>query len=155
MEQIFTKQYHISNDTMTIEPKSVENYRTLIVEPGKQIYTTRSLNQILNDSCIRSGASLDGRRMAAGKILETSKKIPVPVSPEQNIYLMPTCAIKEKECAYISFIHIKHYSEQDKKTLVVFNNGYKIIVDTSRKSFNQLYNRTSNIMVYFNYKNQF
>ncbi|MRH43942.1 hypothetical protein GH741_14965 [Aquibacillus halophilus] len=150
MKKYYTAKYDICKSTMAVISNNVEEYQSLILEPGKLILCKQTPNQILRDSCLRSGSTIEGRREATKKILGTNKKLPLTVNPGEGIYLIPTEAVKSKGCAWISYNQIKLTSAKGNLTEITFKDGSTLIVDTSKKPFDQLMNRTERIIVYIN-----
>ena len=155
MQHVSMSTYLISNQTMAIISINQEHYHSLILEPDKKIVTVKKPIQILHESCIVAGSTFNGRRLAIKEMLGTDKKLPVPVDSERGIYIIATSAVKNEECAWVSYSHIQKFQDKDYQTLITFRNGYELLVDTSRKSFEQLYYRTSNIVVQLNHNKLF
>ncbi|QHS23533.1 hypothetical protein GWK91_11440 [Virgibacillus sp. MSP4-1] len=131
-----TDTYRVNRKTMAIIPHSGPDYRSRIIETGKEIFCKKSVKQILEKACLEGGASLDGRRKSVEYILNTNIKLPIPVNPGMGAFFFPNKSPKEFNCSWFSFYHIEEYlKSNDKTTNLVFSNRTKAVIDTSFFAF--------------------
>src|SRR5690625_819271 len=110
------KNYNKNNKkTKAIMRKKTEYHRTKINEKDKIKHSPHSPLQLLDHNCIINGASLEGRIKTVKKILRSKTKLPIPIQPKKGIYMFPTISMKNINCVWISYFHVK---EQDRKSVV-------------------------------------
>lgn len=143
MNKLLLQKYKISQKTFAIIPSNHLEYKSLILESGREILCNQTPQQIIEESCIFFGASYIGRRTATASILRTNKKNPIPVSPFHHIYMLPTSSFKNKHCVWIAYYKIDSYVEQNSQTLVTFDDESTLPLDTSVASFHKQFSRTS------------
>ncbi|MRG85094.1 competence protein ComK [Salinibacillus xinjiangensis] len=132
------EEYEINRNTILITPHYDPVYRTRILEKNREIYCTKTSLQIIEEACINGGASMNGRKQAMEKILQTKVKVPIPVDPSIGVFLFPNKSPKEMNCYWFSFFHIKEYlksSHDGNKTEIIFTNKMKQVIDTSFFTF--------------------
>lgn len=147
MDKSVTSVFIITRATKAIIAKDSTYYRSLILEGSKEQHSLHRPEQILDNSCLIYSSTLGGRRTAAKKILRSTSKIPIPVSPEKGLYMLPTSSTKNKDCVWFSYYHIDFYEQRENKTYVAFNDGSGLYVNTSLSSFDLQYKRTSQVIV--------
>lgn len=116
MEGEVRTSYYVNKDTMAIFANLDPVYPSKILEPGAVIYCTKTPKQIVSESCMVGGSTLDNRRQAMEKLLNTKSKLPIPVNPDDGTFLFPTQTPRSVFCNWISFFHVKHYDESKKKS---------------------------------------
>ncbi|RKQ34349.1 competence protein ComK [Oceanobacillus halophilus] len=151
--------YQITRRTKMIMSNDSTFYRSCIIEESygykaqetKEVYTGLKPLQIISFNCKLSGSTLSGRKEVVKDILKSSSKIPIPIIPQQGIYIFPTTSSKNKNCIWLSYRHIKNYEEYNKnQTIVTFIDGTSKIIHTSKAIFDKQYKRASQVIVYFN-----
>lgn len=147
MDKSMTSVFIITKATKAIIAKDSAYFRSLILEGAHEQHSLHRPEQILDNSCLIYGSSLDGRRTAAKNTLKIRSKIPVSVIPEKGVYMLPTSSTKNKDCVWFSYYHIDSYEQRDSKTYVAFTDGSGLYVNTSTSSFDLQYKRTSQVIV--------
>lgn len=142
--------FKITRDTKAINLCDTGYYRSEIFENNETFYSVRSPLSLLDDGCISGGASLEGREVAVGKILNTRTKLPVPVDPDNGIYMLPTLSKRNKDCVWLSYYQIDKYEQVDERTLVVFKDGTNIYVKVSEAVLDLQFKRTSQVIAQLN-----
>lgn len=143
--------YTINQETKAILYKRNLTNCTWIFEGKKQQPTTNPLMRILNQSCLENGSSLKGRLDYAKKILQTSSKLPIAVSPLKRIFMVPIRSLRNKETGVISYYHIKRYiplrEQRDQtRTLIIFKDGTDLSINVSYPSFKEQYSKTGHLI---------
>lgn len=111
---------------------SNENNTTkLTFDNGETKYLNILPLKLLQHLCIINGSSLDGR-VKSFKYLTTSRVKPCIMIKESAIY-MPTMSSSNQECEYVLYNRIVWIRKEGYKSLVLFDNGYKLIVNCSYK----------------------
>lgn len=150
MKQRITSVYIVSVKTKAIFWSEYTYYRSLILEDDVQRRSLHRPEQIIDYSCLLYGSTLEGRRMAVKDVLHSSSKLPIPVIPEQGVYMMPTASIKNKSNAWIAYHHIYRYEKKNSGTYVTFYDGSGCYVEISLNAFDLQYKRTSQLIVHLN-----
>lgn len=95
------QHYTINAKTLMICP-DVDPHQCLIYE-GEDLYLCESTSfDIVDQSCMSRGTTLDGRRQAVKSILENKHKPPIPIDTEKDLFLC-----RQKSCG-ISNVHGFH-----------------------------------------------
>ncbi|GAA0436520.1 hypothetical protein GCM10008983_11540 [Lentibacillus halophilus] len=142
--------YLISQQTKAIVTKDSAYYRSLILETSKEKHSAYRPEQIIDHACVLNGSTLEGRRKSVRKLLNVSSKVPVPVIPDQGVYMLPTASSKKKDNVWLSFYQIDSFEQRDDRTYVMFHDGSGLFVNTSVKAFDLQFKRTSQIIAKMN-----
>jgi competence protein ComK len=151
MKKGSTSVYTITYHTKAIMNKESAYYRSLILEGKRERYGIHKPEQIIDNNCLIYGATLEGMRIAVKNILNSSSKLPIPISTEKGFYMIPTASTKKKDCVWVAYHHIKFYEQRDDKTYIAFNDGTGIYVNTSESTFDMQYKRMSQVIVHLNW----
>lgn len=141
--------YIINEKTQVIKNVQSENFRTKIYEENRIYYSRYSQQSIINDSCVHNGSSLRGRWKLVRKILRTNSKLPIPLTPQKGIYLVPTTSIRNEACIWFSYYHIDYYVERDNQLAIFLKDGTVYLINISYNQFDLQYKKTSQIIAYF------
>jgi len=136
----------ITKKTKAIVTNTSAYYRSVILENKQKYYSHHSAEQIIDYNCTLFGESLAGRRTAIKNNFNINNKIPIPVNPNQAVYLMPTSSTKSKDCVWLSYYHIDFYEQYNQKTYVTFMDGTGLYVNASANSIDMQHKRTSQII---------
>lgn len=120
--------YIINVETLLIIPygrgksKIFENDRTFIVnEPT---------GNILKNSCLFFGSSIEGRRDAVKQILEVDMKVPIIVEDIKNMIFFPVSDCVKRNSIWVSYQNLLKYSKFNEfSTVIYFKCGKKVRVD--------------------------
>lgn len=132
MEVCFEK-YEVNRKTMAILAHTDPLYPTKILEVSRIVYCKQTPKVILNQSCLLGGSTFRGRQIAMEKLLHTKSKLPVPVRPNDGIFLFPTRSPRSVYCEWISFFYVEDFKEMDieKGSTIYFTNGKELHIPTS------------------------
>ncbi|MEC5424511.1 competence protein ComK [Virgibacillus sp. C22-A2] len=150
MEQRASSVYIISPLTKAILTTESTYYRSLILEKNtkkKSIYTAE---QIIDHNCLLDVSSIEGRRTVVKSILNASSKLPIPVSVEQGLYMLPTASTKNKDRVWLAYEHIEAYEQDGENTYITFRDGSGIYVNISQRAIDMQYKRASQVIVALN-----
>ncbi|WP_106496092.1 competence protein ComK [Lentibacillus sp. Marseille-P4043] len=144
--------YEITQQTKAIMRKDSAYYRARILEAGqtKDKLCIHKPEKILQNSCLINGSSLLGRRTAVKQILKTRSKLPIPVIPEKDVFMLPTASTKSKDCVWLSFYHIEYYEQRDNRTYVSFYDGSGIYVNSSENTIDMQIKKASQVITKMN-----
>lgn len=154
MVQMKSEKKHISGDTILLRP----------LEYGHRIFTevTSIKGNYLNPmkpidvvkySCEYYGSSLDGRIQGTKNMIQVTKKCPVMISPESDIFMFPTKSPFHPQCIWVAVNHVTHYqSTPTGETSVTFTGQNHFELPISYASFEQQMRKTA--MLQINYLNR-
>ncbi|WP_339226553.1 competence protein ComK [Oceanobacillus sp. FSL K6-2867] len=144
------KLYIISSDTKAIMRHTSSYFRAKVLEGNEDKDSIHTPEQIIDNSCLLYGSNLKGRKEAVQKILCTTSKLPVPVSPTRGVFMFPTSSTKNKDCVWVAFHQIKFYEQRADMTYIEFLDGTGIYVNASENTIDTQYKRTSQVIVHYN-----
>ncbi|MBP1948812.1 competence protein ComK [Virgibacillus litoralis] len=147
---ISSSVYIITQQTKAILTHDSSYYRSRILETQRESHSIHRPEQIIDHTCLLYGSTLEGRRAAVKDILKINSKVPVPIIPGKGVFMLPTSSTKNKDCVWLSFYQIKGYEQRDGQTYIVFNDGTGLYVNTSEKSFDLQFKRTSQVIAQLN-----
>lgn len=145
-----TSVFIITQATKAIITKDSPYYRSLILEGSNERHSLHKAEQVLANNCLINGSTIEGRRTSAKKVLKITSKIPVAVSREKGVYMLPTSSTKSKDCVWLSYHHINFYEQRDDKTFVAFNDGSGLYVNASESTIDMQYKRASQLIISLN-----
>jgi len=94
------------------------------------ILVDTSLIKYINNLCIKSHSTIDGRINASKKILLKNSKVPFIIN--DNILVFPTKSLRDYETILINFFSVMSFKKvQKNKTEIIFNDLTKITIDIS------------------------
>ncbi|WP_153461713.1 competence protein ComK [Sediminibacillus terrae] len=147
MEKV-QKDYKINKQTMALLTACQLEYETIVMERNRQLYIKRPPLQLIKNACLNAGSSYDGRRSAVIHHTGSKKKVPIPVSPENNIFAFPTCSPDTIPCHWIFLEHIFDIKSAPKKeetavqSIIVFHNGMQLRLTESKRVLEKQFQRT-------------
>ncbi|SDM58332.1 competence protein ComK [Sediminibacillus halophilus] len=142
------KDYKITKQTMALLTACQMEYETVVIERNRQLYIKRPPLQLIKNACLNAGSSYDGRRSAVIYHTGSKKKVPIPVSPENNIFAFPTCSPDTLPCNWIFLEHIFDIKSIPKKeknsiqSIIVFHNGVQLQMKESKRVLEKQFQRT-------------
>lgn len=135
------KSYEINEDTMAIIP--ISYYQTRIIEKERELIIEKKTYEIMEESCIYYGSTINGRIKAAKEILDCPYKTPLLVEESENIVFFPTKSAKEEDCLWINNNFVDKIIKQDAYTSLVFTNGYVLDINISKLSLQNQISRSA------------
>lgn len=142
-------KYILHDQTLAITTTESSYYRTKIYEKEDIIYREESPLTIIQNSCEYYGYSLPSNLKLVKGILQRQSKLPIPVSPKNGLFFLPTNSYRNKECSWISFYKVAHYIEQKESLQIIFHNGRTMNTNISLNQFKLQMKRTSLIIAHF------
>ena len=119
----------------------VFNYETLVIVPyGKnksKVYefddvfiVDMEVSDIIKNSCLYFGSSLEGRKEGTKHLINCEMKVPIIVEDSQSLIIFPTYSYRNNKNVWISYNNMLKYSKIDNEhTLLSFKQGNDITVD--------------------------
>ncbi|MEJ8778312.1 competence protein ComK [Pseudogracilibacillus sp. ICA-222130] len=142
----------ISNKTKVIERIKEGQFHSRIIESDQVYYSIHSLEALLNNACLKLGTSLEGRIDFTKEILKSNNKIPIPIDPDQCVFMFPTRSVKSPLLSYISYYQVADFEPYEKNVKVIFKDDTTYIAPMTMKQFDIQLKRTSQLIAHFYYK---
>jgi len=105
---------------------------------------------ILKESCLYYGASLQGRQCAASAVLGTNRMLPAAINPRSGIYMFPTSSGKSQQCIWLSYYLIDSFKTSGQYVHICFYDGSMLEVQASRRIIDNQYKKTSQVIANLN-----
>lgn len=124
-------KYEINDETLALI--SVGEECTQVYEKNHIFHVNKNVNEIMEDSCLYFGSTLDGRVKGTERLIGVSYKSPIVVEESQEMIFFPISSPRYHPCnAWISLRHIRtYYKEEDNQVVIEFHNGVKIPLSTT------------------------
>lgn len=146
-------EYEINVDTVALCPltKNV----TKIIELNNDFIVSKSVIDIMKDSCKFFGSTLAGRVQGTKSLIGVSHKAPIIVEESKEIIFFPTSSLKNVEkCYWICLKHIDKYYKIEDKIRIEFKKNITLNLNLSYGSLdNQILRATRLESVLRNRKN--
>ncbi len=140
--------YIINSNTLAI---IYENEKSKIYENDRVFFINTLPTNIIKDSCLYYGSSLEGRMKSCKSMLGISYKCPVVINEFLGNIFFPTSCASDKNCSWINYNNILNYYMCDKYRLnIVFKNQISLIISISMGSFDRQVLRSSRLLNVFN-----
>ncbi|HLR09275.1 MAG TPA: competence protein ComK [Bacillota bacterium] len=140
----------ITQETNALIKRHSSYYKTRILDGKGEKHSIYKPEVILHKSCLAYGATFAGRKAAAENILKSKIKLPIPVIPQQGVYMFPTSALKSPHCTWLSYYQIRYFEARDNRTYVEFHDGTHLFVNVSVRALDKQYKRTSQVIAVLN-----
>lgn len=141
--------YIIHERTHAITSVKSNYYRTKIYEENKVQFYEEDPLTIIKNSCQHYGYTLSIWNELVKDLLQRKSKLPVPVSPPNGIFFVPTTSHRNKHCVWISYYKVARYIERKNKLSIVFPDGKTVSSDISLNQFKLQMKRTSMVIAHF------
>lgn len=146
--------YHVNTDTMAILSAAHPDYDAIALEPNCECHIQKPPLHLIKQACLEGGSSYEGRRAAVVYQTGIKHKIPIPISPLEQIYAFPTHSPKEFECTWIFPNHVRQIipyilPNQPNQTKIIFQNLTHIILPVSYYTIEKQIQRSSYTMIRF------
>jgi len=130
MKKIMQKEvYEINEETLAILPLS--DNRVLVYELEDSFELCNSSTQIMEDSCLYFGSTLDGRRKATASLIGVNYKAPIIVEETKELIFFPMASTRFRDTTWIGLKNLKSYYRSGDGIVIEFQKGQKITLDSS------------------------
>ncbi len=126
--------YTINKKTLAIVPISEKS--TKIYEKDNIIIVPKNSQKLIEENCEYYGSSYIGRKKGTVDLIGVTHKSPIVIEETNGIIFFPTCSPRLKTCSWISLNNVDKYTEDDKNTIISFQNDLKIKFPVSNKIIN-------------------
>ena len=103
----------------------------LLKEHGKYCIVKKPVLSLLEEACLFYGSTLQGRTIAAKKILQIHQKVPILVSEKKETLWFPTVSATRDDCIWIHANEVVSYHAKGKRTQAIANVSSCSCVNTS------------------------
>lgn len=141
--------YRICEYTIAFLPYAHPLHQTKILDTRGVFYSEKTCKQLLDDACIRTGASYQGKREAIKRLLHIQRNLPIPLCWKRNICPIPSTSPDKWDCVWYCYAHVHEVRPHGKKTLLLFTNGEELVLDCSEYSTKQQLQRAARILTHF------
>ena len=128
------KEYEINEATQAIIP--IDNDKSMVYENDTEYVVNMPSNKIINYNCSFYGSSYIGRCEGTKSLAGIKTKLPIIIEESRNIIFFPTGSTRSKQTEWFSLNNIKSIKQYPKDTVIVFNNGHRLHINTSYYSMN-------------------
>lgn len=120
--------YEINTNTYILLPIGL---KTRVIEQNKTFIVNKSTYDIMCDSCLYFGSSLEGRKKGTENMIGIRYKTPIIIEESNNIIFFPTESYKSQNCIWISLNNINRYYNLKNQSVIEFKNNKKIYLNLS------------------------
>ncbi|MFC3883378.1 competence protein ComK [Bacillus songklensis] len=148
------EKYRISATTMAITAYAHPSYQTKIFDFFGGYYTSMQPLELIEEACIRSGSTYEGRRKSIVYLFHYEKRTPIPISPLHNIFAFPTTSTNHFHCTWLFLHHILQIVPHPTKTnqsIVTFRNNAQLIVHATPEFLKSQRQKTAACMTIFQF----
>ena len=125
---INVNNYIINVETLLIVPYGRE--KSKIFENDRTFIINETTCNILKNSCLFFGSSIEGRREAVKHILEVDMKVPIIVENIRDIIFFPVSNCIKKNSTWISYQNLLKYTKFNEfSTVLNFRDNVGVKVD--------------------------
>lgn len=110
----------------------IKRYNEGILVKGEfhELLIKTGIKSYLNNLCMESLSTFDGRRKAITKLIMHKNNVPIYVN--NRIFVYPTKSLREYDMFFINYHEVLSYKEIERnKTLFVFSNLEELVVEVS------------------------
>ena len=129
--------YIINQQTLALIPFNEYPYQAIVYEGERKIYVKQKPLDIIKTTCLEFFTSYTGIREAVQHKVGIDRKIPLPISPHQNIYTFPTLSPENQDCTWLFYNHIHRITpitfsfKNPYQSIITFQNGIELSLDIS------------------------
>ena len=138
--------YIINYNTLLIRP--IDEWHVKVYEFDGEFIVNKNIKQLIKESCLYFGSSIDGRKQGTKDIINCEIKLPLIIEDSRNLIIFPTASYRKNDTIWIVYNNLLNYS-MDKKSFTHLNfiNNFEIdipvrynIVDNQMIRCIKLYN---------------
>ena len=127
--------YLISDRTLALIPSSK---KTKVLEQDITRTLYEEAHEIVSRSCQVNGSTLEGRQKGSSFLIGSSYKPPIIISDQENIIMIPTHSVRNKNCMWISLNNLlNYYPYCNDRVAIEFRNHQKLILNISYGVFDR------------------
>ncbi|WP_233144133.1 competence protein ComK [Lottiidibacillus patelloidae] len=138
----------ITTQTLYLEKVNHPDHLTKIknANENEAVFSKNSWKKLMDEACIISGSTYEGRRKAIQKTFQYIQRTVIPVFPEHGVVAVPTHSPDNDENIWLFFHHVLNIIEIDKNSVeVIFSNGEKKRINVSYESLDKQLMRAARV----------
>ncbi|WP_229675489.1 competence protein ComK [Halolactibacillus alkaliphilus] len=113
----------MTHNTLYLEQSFSPDAETIIEEHLESYTCSDTMKNILENSCMSFGSTVDGRKKSMKNLFNLSH-IPVfPISPHHDLYCFQTHSPRTDHCLFIMTTHLTHFVPDDTGITFYFSSG--------------------------------
>ena len=120
----------------------------LLKEHGKYCIVKKPVLSLLEEACLFYGSTLQGRTIAAKKILQIHQKVPILVSEKKETLWFPTVSATRDDCIWIHANEVVSYHAKGKRTQVIFPSKDEIELAIAYRTIQRQMRRCEQLRMY-------
>lgn len=138
------EEYEINSFTVLVMPITYgSKVFSKIYEFDEECVSPFRPIDIIRESCEFFGSSFEGRKDGTRKLVGFTHKVPIAISPPNNIYFFPTTSPENPRCIWVAHDHVVSYKKgEQNSTIVHFKNNQCMQLPISSSSFQNQVIRT-------------
>lgn len=126
MKEVF--DYVVNYETLVIMPYG--NNKSRVYEFDDEFIVNKEVSEIIKNSCLYFGSSLDGRKEGTKHLINCEMKVPIIIEDSQNLIIFPTFSYRNKKNVWISYNNLLKYSKLDNEhTKLSFKQAKDVTVE--------------------------
>ncbi len=128
---IFCDSFLLNMKTLMLQAVFTGSYRSKIITTQGEFFSTMTVRELLDLTCIRFASTLEGRIQASKKMMRYFNKSPIIINPGE-MGALPTKSYKAVDCIWIfnHFFHVDEISAEE--SLITFRNGFSYKIPCSK-----------------------
>ncbi|WP_255349967.1 competence protein ComK [Halolactibacillus sp. JCM 19043] len=139
----------MSHKTLYLE-QSFDLQSETIIEETHATYTChQSMVTILEQTCLRFGSTVSGRKKSMQKIFNLNQTPIFPISPHHDLYCFQTHSPRADHCVFIMTTHLTHYTAQADGITFHFTSGKTKHVQMTKARMEKIMSLFSLYHLYF------
>ncbi len=120
--------YVINLETLLLIPFGDNS--TKVFEMEDEFIVKKDIMNIIKNSCLFFGSSLEGRKEGTKSLLKCSIKVPIIIEDSNNLIIFPTLSYKNEKNIWVVYNNLIDYEKYDlNNTLFLFKNNNDIKVN--------------------------
>lgn len=122
------KEYVINYETLIVMPYGKE--KSKVYEYDEEFIINKNVMDIIKDSCLFFGSSLEGRKEGTKHLINCEMKLPIIIEDRDSLIFFPTSSYRNNDNVWISYNNLLNYSKIDSnRTMIFFKENNKIMVN--------------------------
>ena len=137
--------YNVTDKTLAVLPESKNVAK--IIDKNKNYNVNSSTFRVIEHSCEYFGFSYRTRVENSQKYIKTKYKTPIVIRDKNHLIFFPVGSPIKNNATWFSYNNIKNYypAKNNNGTVIRFNNGLVMRIDTSFYTFNQQFMKAARI----------
>ena len=118
-------------DLSTVMLIGIDDFKTKVITLDDEFIIEIDSKKIIDSSCKFFGSSLSDRVNMTKRLVAIKSKSPIIIEESRNIIFFPLKSVREKCNIWISFNNLDKYVKNGDKTIFLFKNNKRVVIDFS------------------------